>query len=352
MKNMEEILENKLLNSWIRHFMQSNRQINRPHEADAELMEIGDESDSWLAVTIDTVSEEIAQGVYRDAFTMGWMVIMASFSDLAAVGAQPLGIVISVSLNPARGEKFRERLAAGAAAACQKLGVFCLGGDTNTAQEISLTGCAFGLVNRQHKMTRLGCQPGDVVFISGRIGTGNALGLVRLGGLPEALFPEEKYRPRARLKEGFIIRKYASCCMDSSDGLLFTLDQLSRLNKLGFEVKADWEQILDPQVFSLCQKTQLPPWFMTAGIHGEFELVFAVAPAKVNSFLQEAGKANFNPIRIGRVQKESGLTLSLPSRKKVTVDVAPLRNIWAAAEIDLKTCLEQYHAWGKKLGLE
>jgi len=75
---MEEILENRLINCWISHFARSSRQINKPHESDAELLEIGAESDSWLAVTIDTVSEEITQDVYKDAFTMGWMVVMAS----------------------------------------------------------------------------------------------------------------------------------------------------------------------------------------------------------------------------------------------------------------------------------
>ncbi|MFQ5721484.1 MAG: thiamine-monophosphate kinase [Candidatus Aminicenantales bacterium] len=352
MKEMEEILENKLINSWINHFARSSRQINKPHEADAELLEIEGQNNSWLAVTIDTVSEEIAQGVYRDAFTMGWMVVMANFSDLAAVGAQPLGIVISVSLNPAQGEEFKEELAAGAAAACQELGVFCLGGDTNTARDISLTGCAFGLVNRQQKITRLGCQPGDAVFVSGRIGAGNALGLVRLGGLPEALFPEKKYRPQARLKEGLLVRKYGSCCMDSSDGLLFALDQLSRLNNLGFEIEAYWEQILDPQVFNLCQKTQIPPWFMAAGIHGEFELVFTIPPQKIHPFLQRAAQASFKPLRIGSVQKEPGLTITLSSGKRASVDLAALRNLWASPEIDLKSCLFQYHAWGKKWGLE
>lgn len=352
MKDMEEILENKLINSWISHFARSNRQVNKPHEADAELLEIGGESDSLLAVTIDTVSEEIAHGVYKDAFTMGWMVVMANFSDLAAVGAQPLGIVISVSFNPAQGESFQQQLAAGIAAACQEMGVFCLGGDTNTAQDISLTGCAFGLVSRQQKMTRIGCRPGDTVFISGRVGAGNALGLVRLGSMPEILFPEESYRPQARLKEGLIIRKYASCCMDSSDGLLFTLDQLYRLNQLGFEIEADWKKILDPAVFNLYQKTRVPPWFMAAGIHGEFELVFTIPPEREFSFLQEAERFDFKPIKIGEVQSKPGLALIQTSGERTAVDMAPLRNIWASSEINLKNCLEQYHAWGQKWGLE
>jgi len=262
MKNMEKILENREINSWIRNFSRSPHQIHNPHQADAELIEIKGDDSHLLAVTIDTISDEITAGLYHDPFTMGWVTVMSSFSDLAAVGADPVGIVTAVSLELKRDEKFRESLASGMAEACRQLGVFILGGDINTTQTISLTGCAVGFVPRNEKMVRVGCQVGDVVFLSGTAGWGNALGLVRLSKLPEEYFPEELYRPRARIKEGQLIRRYATCCMDSSDGLLITLDQLLRLNNLGFVVEADWKKILAPDVYILCERAAIPRWFM------------------------------------------------------------------------------------------
>jgi len=352
MKEINKILENRTINSWVCRFNHSPSQINKPHEADAELMEIDGNNSSLLAITIDSVAEEIAEGLYQDPFTMGWVSVMTNFSDLAAVGADPLGIVMAISFDPTKGEKFRGKIAKGIAAACQELGVFVLGGDTNTARNISLTGCAFGFVPRNQRMTRVGCQAGDVVFLSRGAGSGNALGMMRLAKLSEELFPERFYRPVARIKEGQMIRKFATCCMDSSDGLLITLDQLLRVNNKGFIIKADWEKILEANVFRFCQKTGIPYWFMAAGIHGEFELVFTIPQEKVNSFLCTASGIDFHPIRLGIVQEKPSLIFALDSGKKVAIDMAPLRNLWAPGCSDLSYCIQAYHAWGKKWGLE
>lgn len=352
MKELEEILENVFINSWARYFSRSPHQINKSHESDAELIEIEDNESHLLAITIDSLNEEISEGIYREPFTMGWVTVMSSFSDLAAVGAEPLGIVIAVSVEPESDEKFREGIAKGMAAACQKLGVFILGGDTNTTPTISLTGCAFGFVPREEKITRVGCQARDVVFSSGGAGIGNAMGLVRLAKLPEELFPENSYRPIARIKEGQLIRKFATCCMDTSDGLLITLDQLLRINNLGFEIDAGWERILTPEVFELCNRMKIPHWFMASGIHGEFELIFTVPSEKVKFFLKAAREIDFYPVQLGVVRQKPSLEFVLPSRKKVEIDMAPLRNLWATLGGDLSRCIEEHHAWGKKWGLE
>ena len=352
MNKIEEILENRMINSWARHFAHSPFQINSTHESDAELIEIGKKTSSLLAVTIDSVAEEITAGVYKDPFTMGWVAVMSSFSDLAAVGADPLGIVMAISYDQKRSKKFQDRMAEGISAACQKLGVFILGGDTNTARDISLTGCAFGLVPRTQRMARVGCRAGDVVFLTGGAGSGNALGMMRLAHLSEELFPECLYRPMARIKEAQLIRNYATCCMDTSDGLLITLDQLSRLNKKGFAIEAEWGKILEPKVFEFCNKIKVPYWFMAAGIHGEFELVFTIPPEKVNSFLHPANRMGFHPIQVGVVKEEPHLTVDFPSGERVAIDMAPLRNLWVTAGSDVSRCVQEYHRWGKKWGLK
>ncbi|MFQ6108241.1 MAG: thiamine-monophosphate kinase [Candidatus Aminicenantales bacterium] len=339
-----------MIDQWARFFKRSPLQVNRTHEADAELLRIDDTT--LLAVTIDSVVEEISAGVYEDPFTMGWVVVMSNFSDLAAVGAQPLGIVISVCFDPAQEESFRKRMAEGAAEACHRLGVCVLGGDMNAAEKTSLTGCALGFVPKNQKMIRLGCQPGDILFISGKAGSGNALGMRKLSGLPEDCLPENSYRPVARIKECQTIRKYATSCMDTSDGLFITLDQLFRLNRKGFIFQAEWSEFLDPAVLKFCQQMKIPAWFMAGGIHGEFELVFTIPAQEVRSFLQDAESIGFFPIRLGRVQEELALTLSLASMERINIDMAPLRNLWTSSDRSLKKILQEYHAWGKRWGLE
>jgi thiamine-monophosphate kinase len=352
MSKMQEILENALVDSWVRHFPRSGRQINQPHETDAELIEVAGLPDHYLAITTDTVAEEITEGLYQDPHTMGWVTIMANLSDLAAVGAEPLGLVVSVCIEPSRDAAFSDGIAQGMADACRDAGVFILGGDTNSTRVISLTGCAIGLVPRKEKITRRGCNVGDVVFISGGVGIGNALGLARLAKLPPERFPERLYRPCARLQEGQLVRRYASCCMDTSDGLLATLDQLMRLNDLGFVLECNWPKLLTRPALEFCAGTGAPPWLMTAGPHGEFELAFTVPEARREAFLEAAHALGLFPIRIGTVQETPALTLALDSGERVEVDMAPLRNLLQTVQGDLSRYLEEFRGWGRKWGLE
>ena len=352
MKNMNEITENLIIGSWARHFSRSPNQLNKLHETDAELVEISKDSPYLLAATIDTIAEEIAEGLYQDPYTMGWVTVMATLSDLAAVGAHPLGLVVSVSVDPTRNKEFSSAIAQGMEDASRNLGVFILGGDTNLTSETSLTGCALGLVPRKEVITRQGCKVGDHVFITGGIGAGNALGLVRLTKTPDDCFPEKLYRPVARLREGQLLRRHVNCCMDTSDGLLTTLDQLMRINGLGFEIDCNWERILAPQVLRLCETTKTPHWLMTAGPHGEFELLFTISDKRIDSFLKQAESHGISPIRLGRAQRPKAISLILPSGEKVDVDMAPLRNLLQKVNGDLERYVREFKAFVKKWGLE
>ena len=351
MTNMEEIVENTVIDSWVCRFRRSPHQVNQAHETDAELILIQGDPHHYLALTIDTVAEEITTGLYRDPYTMGWVTVMASMSDLAAVGADPVGMVLSVSVEATRDKAFTDRVALGVEDACRTLSVFILGGDTNVTPTISLTGCAFGRVSREKVMTRCGCKPGDALFVTGGIGVGNALGLVRLRNDPDALFSESLYRPRARIREAQTIRNYATCCMDTSDGLLTTLDQLMRLNGFGCAIDCDWSTILAPEVLEFCNRTGTPHWFMTAGPHGEFELVFTVPKERVKPFRAEVQVEGINALQLGRVQESPDISLILPSERVVGVDVAPLRNLLYEVDGDLKRFLHEFEALGKKWGI-
>jgi thiamine-monophosphate kinase len=350
MKTLEKILENLEINSWVRNFSRSPHQFNKPHETDAELIEIEGNDSQLLAVTIDSVAEEINEGFYQDPFTMGWVTVMANFSDLSAVGADPLGIVISVSVEPTRSEAFSQGIAQGMEAACRKLEVFILGGDTNTTRTISLTGCAIGVVTKEKKMTRIGCQSGDVIFLSGRAGSGSAIGLARLANLPEEYFSESCYRPTARIKEGQLIRNYATCCMDTSDGVIHTLDQLMRLNNLQFILNDNWDEIINSIALKICQAQNIPPWLMLAGLHGEFELCFTIRPQDRADFLEAAEQMEWNPIQIGEVREGDGVKIKSQGRL-IEIDTALIRNLAQTAGQDSRSYAKSLIDYAMKVGI-
>jgi len=237
-------------------------------------------------------------------------------------------------------------------AACRAGNTAILGGDTNFGDRTILTGCAFGLVPKRRVITRRGCRPRDVVYASGRLGAGNALGLARLSGLPDAAFPENLYRPAPRIAEGRLVREYATGCMDTSDGLFATLVQLLRLNNVGFRIECDWQRLLCAPALELGRRAGVPGWAFAAAPHGEFELVATVAPDREHEFLAAAAAQGKQFLRLGTVQEKPVTTLVFASGRAVDIDLAPFRNLLFEVGGDLKRFQSEFLQLGVRLGLE
>ena len=336
---MDTILENRTIGAIAAHFKTAPHKIGRIHEADAEIVDMGGDSSHFLAVTTDALVEEISSGLYDDPYFMGWMLAMVNFSDLAAVGADPLGLLLSISC-PVHGEsRFAAKLARGVSDACDKLGTFVLGGDTNQGEELLLSGCAVGLVPKQFTLTRKGARVHDSLYMTSRAGLGNVYAFLKLGRM-KFLSARSFYKPVARLKEGRIIREFASSCMDTSDGVLHTVDTLMRLNRRRFVLYSDWAAILHPLAYRVCRAKGIPPWLALAGIHGEFELVFTVSPLRERPFLSAAAEIGWTPLKIGVVRE--GLGVSIQGNGGTTpLDTAEIRNLSEKAGSDPQAYIEQ-----------
>ena len=125
MHQLNSILENKLVNKLIESFERSPMQLNKPHESDAEIIELND--NTKLAITTDSISEEISTGLYDDPYFIGWMIVTVNMSDLAAVGASPLGILISEIIPKNFSDEKVTELQRGISDACKAYNTFVLG---------------------------------------------------------------------------------------------------------------------------------------------------------------------------------------------------------------------------------
>jgi thiamine-monophosphate kinase len=241
-------------------------------------------------------------------------------SDLAAVGSDPLGILLSVSLPPHDAEAVQEKVARGVREACHAAGISVLGGDTNEAPTLSVTVVGAALVPADAVITRVGTQPGDHVFVAGGIGLGAALAAARLLGAPG--FGENDYWPTIRIPVGRALRGIASAAMDTSDGLLATLDQLARINGCAIAVEAPLSSLLHPRASALCTAVGLPPFAFFASHHGEFELVFTLPPTRLDHLGGVRAAIGAEPLRIGVAAPGDGLTIG-----GKPIDGARVRNL-------------------------
>jgi thiamine-monophosphate kinase len=221
-----------------------SRYFKKPASGDV-LLGIGDDaavvsirSGQRLAVAVDTVVEGIHFPKDTDAADIGYRALAVNLSDLAAMGAVPKWITLSLSL-PAVDEQWLERFASGLFELASKFNVQLIGGDTVRGPLVVTVQIA-GWVESNRWLTRSGAQVGDLIFVSGCLGDA-------AGGL--AVIQEEKsatqsahylkhrfLRPEPRISLGRELREIASASMDISDGLLTDLDKLCGASGVGAEI--------------------------------------------------------------------------------------------------------------------
>ncbi len=319
---MKAIIENNLISKFIKNYSRSPLQLNHYQGSDAEIIKLPTDSEIKIAITTDSIVEEIISGLYDDPYLIGWMIVMVNLSDLAAVGANPIGILISETLKNNLAKEYLDRLHSGINDACKKCGTFVLGGDTNFGPNLILTGCAIGTIEISKQLSRVGCKEGDLIYSSGNLGYGNAFAFSKL----VAANNKFEYLPYAKIAEGQIISKIATSCMDTSDGAIATLDQIMRLNKIGAKLYSNWEKCIDPKTIKLCEEYNLPVWLMLAGQHGEFELIFTIDKKDEQNLEELSSKINWNPIKLGEIIKNQNLILPLYNHECI-VDSAQVRNL-------------------------
>jgi thiamine-monophosphate kinase len=174
---------------------------------------------SRLAVSTDTSVEDVHfRRAWLSAEEIAYRAAAAALSDLAAMGAAPLAMVIALTLTDAwRADVVR--LADGFAAASRELGAPIAGGNLTAGAELSITVTVLGTVERA--LTRAGARAGDTLWVTGRLG-GPLLALraFESGKAPAAPDRDRFARPVPRLRGGqWLAANGATAAIDCSDGI-------------------------------------------------------------------------------------------------------------------------------------
>jgi thiamine-monophosphate kinase len=184
---------------------------------DAALLDVP--AGSRLAVSTDTSVENVHfRREWLSAEEIAYRAVAASLSDLAAMAATPLGIVIALTLTPEWRAQV-ERLADGFAAASRAFGAPIVGGDLTAGSELAIGVTVLGVV--EHALSRSGARAGDVLWVTGRLG-GPLLALRALeqGRAPLPEHRDRFARPVPRLREGrWLAAHGATAAIDCSDGI-------------------------------------------------------------------------------------------------------------------------------------
>lgn len=172
-----------------------------------------------LVVSTDVTVEAVHfRRGWLTAEEIGWRAAMAALSDLAAMGAAPLGLLLAVTV-PAAWRDELGALAHGVGEAAARVDIPIVGGDVTDGDRLALTITVLGAAGRP--VTRGGARVGDRIYVTGRLGGPGTAVEAWLGGRVPAPSARARFaRPEARLRAGqWLAAHGATAMIDLSDGL-------------------------------------------------------------------------------------------------------------------------------------
>lgn len=187
-----------------------------------------------LAISVDTMVEGVHFPRHYAADRLAWRALATAVSDLAAMGAEPLGYTLALTL-PNPDADWLESFAAGLAQASRTLEIMLIGGDT-TRGPLTLSVQVQGLVPTGSALKRNGARPGDRICVSGTLGdAGEALRWldVRSEDPAVAWVLERYHHPLPRIALGVGLRGKATAAIDVSDGLAADLGHILQASGVG-----------------------------------------------------------------------------------------------------------------------
>jgi len=238
--------------------------------------------------------------------------LRVNLSDLASMGAEPLGYLLVTALPAGIDENWVAQFSRGLAQDQAEFSIALLGGDTAfTPGPLSLTITALGQVERGKALLRSGAKPGDRVYVSGTIGD-SAFGLKLAKGEPLTLSPSEKsslldrYRlPQPRLGLGRRLIGVASAAMDVSDGFAADLGHICQASRVGALVEAA-KLPVSPALRSVLEAGEASLVEVATG-GDDYELLFT-APAAVELLLGRIATELALPLTaVGEIRREPGV---------------------------------------------
>ena len=219
----------------------------------------------------------------HSADAIGWKCLARAVSDVAAMGGIPRCFLLSLALPSSHTGRWLDQFLGGLRRAARKFGCLLVGGDTTRKEQILINVSVIGEVRTKRAVLRSGANPGDLIYVSGRLGEAE-LGLQLRktkanakkndSSLRKHLYPE----PRLRLGQWLAEKRIAAAMIDVSDGLSSDLTRLCAASGVGARIEEGKLPEVAPHAhfaFRVVDRLRL-------ALHGgdEYELLFAVPKAK------------------------------------------------------------------------
>jgi thiamine-monophosphate kinase len=256
---------------------------------------------------------------------MGRKAVAVNLSDLAAMGASPLGLLFSVGLPRDLDVGFVERIVRGMDRAAREYGTSVVGGDIDESDEIVIAGAAFGSCRRERLMRRSGARPGDILAVTGSLGAASAGLSILLGKKPAGGYralTKAQLDPVPRVREGIALAGTGAVtsAIDITDSLASNLWQIARESGVRIVLEAD-KLPVHPLVLKYAEDAGMDPMEFALFGGEDLELLLTLRPDRIDRAFRALRRIGTALTPIGRVERgrgalveKSGRIMRLPDR--------------------------------------
>lgn len=222
--------------------------------------------------------------------SVGYKSLARATSDLAAMGATPRFFLLTLALPQHLTGQWLRGFLQGMRQAARELGLTLIGGDTTQFPSVAISITVMGEMAPGRAITRAGARPGDILYVTGRLGRAKfGLEIIRNGAAKEIksairsqnwLLKQHLY-PRLRVKFGEWLAKnqIASSMIDVSDGLSTDLGHLCAASGVGARIWADRVPRVEipPSHAKFAHQHKLDPLQMALDGGDDYDLLFTVS---------------------------------------------------------------------------
>lgn len=287
----------------------------------------------WWHITTDL----LAEGVHFDLASaspasIGYRAAVANLSDLAAMGAVPRYLLISLAIPKHINQSHIHAFYKGMMQACRPYDVALIGGDTSASKAgLFLNITLLGTTEKQRALFRHGARAGDEIYVSGTLG--DSLAGLRLlldsaasrsskrnrshiSPFHRQFLKGRHLKPAARVAEGQWLNngRLATAAIDLSDGLSGDLRHICEESGVGAEVESD-QLPLSPACRAYAKAYGISPVQLALTGGEDYELLFTASPRFRHTLTRQARARGFHITRIGTIRpKKFGIQMRSQDR--------------------------------------
>jgi thiamine-monophosphate kinase len=192
-----------------------------------------------LVISTDSALEQVHfRADWLSLHDSGYRSVTAALSDLAAMAAEPRGVLLALTIPPELQDRLLE-LADGIAEAVRDAGTVILGGNLAHGASLGITTTVVG--SAYAPLPRSGARAGDLIYVTGALGGPSAaLRALQSGATPPAALQQRFARPAARIREArWLAARGAVAALDISDGLAGDAAHLAAASGVAIEIQVE-----------------------------------------------------------------------------------------------------------------